>query len=214
MKRIIEFEEFSVNEAVIMPKNFGKMMDEINSKTSKARHGDITLEEANKIGESYGVKFLNYDEFLEALPENLRHTAPPRGTPFFGFLDKNDTIKIVSGFGRVTFRDLGFINHILEHESVHIGQSERNKSGKCTLPNANDSKAYFSDKNEVMAFSQSIINMIHEMTPIRNLEQLKRALNSNPLWRNIKSAIGNDKEIKNRYLKYIYQYAEKYIDGN
>jgi len=213
MKRIIEYEDFSINEGVIMPKDFDKMMSLINKATSKSKYGDIELEEVNKIAEPYGVKFLNYDEFLESLPENLKHTAPPRRTPFFGFLDRNDQIKIVSGFGRVSFRDLGFINHILEHESVHIGQSERNKSGKWTLPNANDSKAYFSDKNEVMAFSQSIINMIHEMTPIRDLQQLKRSLNSNPLWNNIKSAIGNDKEIKNRYLKYIYQYAEKYMDS-
>lgn len=214
MKNIKSFLDYfsPVNEAVIMPTNSVELIKELtNECCSNKNERILTLDSANKIGSKYGVIFKSYNDFYESLPEHLKHTAPPSNTPIFGLLDENNKINVVLGMPKITLYDINFISHIIQHESVHKGQEERrNKSVKYTLPDPKDSKSYFSTKDEIMAFSQSIIDMMLSREGFRDISQLRSLLKRNPLYNDIKKAV--DEDVLKRYNKYIYQYAEQYLN--
>ncbi len=100
---------------------------------------------------------------------------------------------------------LDFIYHMLKHENVHVGQSAR--GGLRGLPPnpATDKVGYFSDKNEVMAFAQSIVDMLKDK--YRTKKEAIRNLNYNPMYRDIKRYV--NKETLKKYNKYIYLYLNK-----
>jgi hypothetical protein len=221
MNNIKRFSDYisTVNEAIIMPREINPMISELRNDI--ARKGFLSLDEANDISEAYGVKFIDYSDFYDALSDNLKHTAPPRNTPVFGFFREDGIICVVvtgldrrgiEGIPHISAMNLGFINHIIQHESIHTEQWRR-REGKMeyTLPDPKDSRAYFSNKDEIMAFSQSMIEMMMSHEGLRNISQLKELLDRNRLWQDIKKS-GVSEEVKKRYLKYIYQYAEQYLN--
>lgn len=221
MNNIKGFKDYvsMVNEAIIMPKNTEEMIERLRGDI--ARKGFLSLDEANDISEAYGVKFIDYSDFYDTLRDDLKHTAPPRNTPVFGFFREDGTICIIiTGLDRMGFEgtphispmNLGLINHIIQHESIHTDQWKR-RDGKAeyTLPDPKDRKSYFSNKDEIMAFSQSMIEMMMTHEGLTNISQLQRLLDRNRLWQDIKKS-GVSEEVKKRYLKYIYQYAEQYLN--
>jgi hypothetical protein len=221
MRNLKRFSDYTsaVNEAIIMPREINMMISELREEM--VRKGLLSLDEANDIAEAYGVKFIDYSDFYKGLSDDLKHTAPPRNTPVFGFFREDGIIcVVVTGLDRMGFEgiphvspmNLGFINHIIQHESIHTEQWRR-REGKMeyTLPDPKDRKLYFSNKDEIMAFSQSMIEMMMSHEGLTKISQLQRLLNRNPLWTDIKKA-GVSEEVKKRYLKYIYQYAEQYLN--
>lgn len=239
MKNILGFSKF--NERVITQTDFSEMLGEIRTSclnnrgvmpprgnfppTHFGRGGfpppppegfippqTISMEDINQIANQYGVYFIDYNTFYEELPQELKHTAPPRNTPLFGFIDSNNSIKIVVNVPFIGIRELPFIKHICEHESVHREQWRRRGNNiEWSLPNANDSKEYFSNKDEIMAFSQSIVEMItnSRIRAPKTLKGLIDELKYNDLWKTIKRTV--DQDVKNRYLKYITQYFQDYL---
>jgi hypothetical protein len=210
MERIKDFSSFSgkLDEKVVMPEDFREFMEQIRE---GCMYRPLSIREANRIGQDYGVNVKDYDTFLNSLPQNLRHTAPPRNTPLFGFIGEDNSINVVLGIPGIGIRELGFLNHIIEHESVHRGQwARRGANVAWVLPDANDREKYFSNKDEIMAFSQSIVEMLlRGPRPINRMEDLERGLKMNPLWNDIKRMV--DPMIQKRYLKYIYEYATNYL---
>ncbi len=219
MNNIKKFSDFiHLNEAAIMPIDIEHMISDLRSELR--RNGRISLDAANSIVEEYGVIFIDYQTFYLGLRPDLRRTAPPENTPIFGFFREDGMICIVvSGYNRtgviniptITPANLGFINHIIQHESIHTEQWRR-RAGKVeyTLPDPKDRKSYFSNKDEVMAFAQSVVEMMMTQDGLTDMSQLEKSLNRNPLWNDIKRS-GVSQEIKNRYLKYIYEYANNYL---
>jgi hypothetical protein len=198
-----------INEAVIMPIDYTELIKEL---TEACGTRPISVEQANMIGNEHGVIFKTYNEFYEALPDHLKHTAPPRGTPIFGLVDSNNEVNIVVGIPAIGYRELGFISHVIQHESIHKGQWERRgENVEYTLPDANDRGSYFSNKDEIMAFSQSIIEMMMSMGGLRNMSQLGDLLGKNRLYLDIKRNVSED--VLKKYNKYIYQYAEQYLNN-
>jgi hypothetical protein len=61
-----------------------------------------------------------------------------------------------------------------------------------------------------MAFSQSIIEMMLSNEGLRNISQLRDLLRRNPLYNDIKRVVSED--VLKKYNKYIYQYAEQYLN--
>jgi hypothetical protein len=117
------------------------------------------------------------------------------------------------------------MSDIIGHEKVHAEQTARRGNIEFNLPDPRDRKAYFSNKEEVMAFSFTIANGLSKMN--RSLEQAMNELDIpfNPrsamrpaehtmLWNDIKRNC-DEKTIK-RYRKYIYLYLDKIFnkDGN
>lgn len=74
------------------------------------------------------------------------------------------------------------------------------------MGNVSNKKEYFSNKDEVMAFSQSISDMIMKMNPA-SFEKSIQMIKHNHLYRDIKGCVGQD--ILKRYKKYIYLYLKK-----
>jgi hypothetical protein len=207
MKRLKSFDSF-INEKAIMPSDFKGMLDEMRDLVT---FRPLTIEQVNPITVPYGVHFVSYDTFYNDLPEHLKSTAPPRGTPIFGHIDANNRIKIVVSIPFIGIRELPFLNHMIQHESVHVGQWGRRAGNvEWTLPDAKDRKSYFSNKDEIMAFSQSVVEMMITTQNIRSLNDVQSALNTNRLWSDIKKHV--DPEVQNRYLKYIYEYAKNYLE--
>lgn len=207
MRILKKFEAF-LNEKVIMPNDFSEMMDRIRDICA---FRPLSVERMNAITNPYGVLFVTYDQFYNKLPVELKHTAPPRGTPLFGFIDEDNAINIVASIPVIGIRELPFINHMIQHESVHVGQWNR-RAGKVkwTLPDPKDRKSYFSNKDEIMAFSQSIVEMLLNNQRLRSLDQIESELEKNRLWTSIIELV--DEKTKNRYLKYIYEYAKNYLN--
>ena len=109
---------------------------------------------------------------------------------------------------------------IIGHEKVHAEQAVRRGGLEFNLPDPRDRKAYFSNKEEVMAFAFTIANGLSKTN--RSLETAMNELDSQGgmairpgmrpaehkmLWNDIKRNC-DEKTIK-RYRKYIYLYLEK-----
>ena len=209
MHNIKGFKDYttSVNEAVIMPIDYSELMREL---TEACAQRPISIDQANMIAWNHDVKFKRYDEFYRSLPDNLKHTAPPQNTPLFGYIDDENNVTIVLSIPGIGFRELGFISHMIQHESIHKGQWERRANVEYTLPDANDRAKYFSNKDEIMAFSQSIVEIMLSHQRIREMSQLRELLKTNPLYNDIKKVVTED--VLKKYNKYIYQYAEQYLN--
>ena len=76
--------------------------------------------------------------------------------------------------------------------------------------NIKNKKEYFSNKEEIMAFSQSISDMLMKLNP-KNIKSALMLLNRNQLWNDIKEVV--DKDVLQRYQKYIYLYLEKEFEN-
>jgi hypothetical protein len=95
------------------------------------------------------------------------------------------------------------INDIMGHEMIHKSQSERRRI-EYSLPSPTDTKKYFSNKDEVMAFAWSIANEISKGCD--SIKDCLRKLKTNKIWIDITKNC--DVKTQNRYKKYIYLYLE------
>ena len=96
---------------------------------------------------------------------------------------------------------------MVKHENIHIGQKSRrdNKNIGEYLGDVSNTKEYFSNKDEVMAFAQSVSDMVMDKNP-KSMEEAIKMIERTPLWVPIKTV---DEKIKKRYKKYIYLYLER-----
>ena len=215
MKHITPFKIF---EAVIMP---AKIEDDsqVNS-----------FESAVEFGQRNDFDVVEYDEFYNSLGEADKRTAPPsRGVPFFALFHPERKRPMFVVCDKNVFRFMPMkeiISDIIGHEKVHAEQAIRRGDLEFNLPDPRDRKAYFSNKEEVMAFAFTISNGLSKTN--RSLKQAMHELDSQGndnfrgmgmrpaehtmLWADIKRNC-DEKTIK-RYRKYIYLYLEKMYLGN
>jgi len=201
---------FNIFEAVIMPTSIEDDA-QVNS-----------FESAVEFGQRNDFDVVEYDEFYNSLGEADKKTAPPsRGIPFFALFHpiRKKPMFVVCDKNVFRFMPMKEImSDIIGHEKVHAEQTLRRGDLEFNLPDPRDRKAYFSNKEEVMAFAFSIANGLSKTN--RSLETAMRELDIpfNPrsamrpaehtmLWNDIKRNC-DEKTIK-RYRKYIYLYLEK-----
>ena len=201
---------FKIFEAVIIP---AKIEDDtqVNS-----------FEAAVEFGQRNDFDVVEYDEFYNSLGESDKRTAPPsRGVPFFALFHPERKRPMFVVCDKNVFRFMPMkeiISDIIGHEKVHAEQTVRRGGLEFNLPDPRDRKAYFSNKEEVMAFAFTIANGLSKMN--RSLEEAMRELDVpfNPrsamrpaehtmLWADIKRNC-EEKTIR-RYRKYIYLYLDK-----
>lgn len=161
---------------------------------------------------------VEYDEFYNSLSEKNQKEAPPRHAPFFALFHpiKKRAMFVVGDkniFNRIPdFKNK--VDDIIGHERIHSEQSKRRGEISYKLPSPLDKKAYFSNKDEIMAFSWTIANDLAKVTNSVEsaFNKLKRGLGSQGgmIWYDIKKYC-NEKTIK-RYKKYIYLYLEKIFE--
>lgn len=206
MKHLKNFKLF---EAVIMPP---KIEDDarVNS-----------FESAVEFGQRNDFDVVDYDEFYNTLSEENKKTAPPRrGVPFFALfnpirrramfvLSDPNSARFIPNFKEIMLDIIG-------HERVHQEQSLRKGIVDYKLPSPLDRKSYFSNKEEVMAFSYTIATGLSKTN--RSLEKAMKDLDSyfkgvgrppehKMLWDDIKRYC--DEKVIKRYRKYIYMYLDK-----
>ena len=201
---------FNIFEAVIMP---SKIEDDSNVNS---------FESAIEFGQRNDFDVVEYDEFYNSLSDADKRTAPPRmGVPFFALFHpiRKKPMFVVCDKNVFRFMPMKEImSDIIGHEKVHAEQTARRGDIEFNLPDPRDRKSYFSNKEEVMAFSFTIANGLSKMN--RSLEEAMNELDIpfNPrsamrssehtmLWADIKRHC-DEKTIK-RYRKYIYLYLDK-----
>ncbi len=202
---------FKIFEAVIMPPKI-ESNSEIHSFESAVEYG---------IENDFDV--VEYDEFYNSLGEGDKKTAPPRrgGPPFFALFHpvRKKPMFVICDRNVFMFMPMkNIINDIIGHEKVHAEQTKRRGGIEFALPSPTDRKAYFSNKEEIMAFSWTIANglsktnrslqaAMNDLDVPFNPRSVMRPAEHTMLWGDIKRHC-DEKTIK-RYRKYIYMYLDK-----
>jgi hypothetical protein len=215
MKKILNFSKF--NEAIIIPH------DEIDTTSflNEVKDADtkfISYDDINKIANKYGFDIVDYKTFYNELPsEEARKEAPSQGSMLFALLNPvNKKPRLVINIGStvntqhlISISDE--ISNILHHEFIHSKQDSK-RTIEYTLPNPNDKQSYYSNKDEIMAFSYSIAQELYDNNKTRKQlspSELIKDLHTIPLYMDISKSVNHD--ILKRYHKYIYQYLEQLI---
>lgn len=214
MKHLKLFKEAIVDWETDNIKSFYNELKDRLSNLPKLQYA-ISFNDLKEAGENHDIEVVDYDTFLNDLPtEKMKKDAPPRGVPAFGLVNPTThKARIVLNVNKVDKRLLDFIYHMLKHENVHVGQKSRkiDKSAGEYLGDVTKTKEYFSNKDEVMAFAQSVSDMIMDMNP-KSMKDAIKMIERTPLWRPISTT---DEKTKRRYKKYIYLYLEKEFEkGN
>ena len=208
MKHLKRFNEAIIEWETDNIKAFYNELKEKLANLPKLKY-TLSFEDIKEVGDKHDIEVVNYDTFLNDLPtEQMKADAPPRGVPAFGLLNPvTHKARLVLNVNKVDEKLLDFIYHMLKHENVHVGQKARkkDKSQGEFLGDVRNTKAYFSNKDEVMAFAQSVSDMVMDMKP-KSFEEAIKMIERTPLWRPIQTV---DEKTKKRYKKYIYLYLEK-----
>lgn len=167
-----------------------------------------SFEKIKEIGNKYNIEVVDYDTFYRELPNDQQRKDAPKDVPAFAMVNRNtNNPRLVLNVKYLTNNLVRHCLHMLKHENIHIGQIDRkiNKSIGEFMGDVKDMKSYFSNKDEVMAFSQSISDMIMQQNP-KSISDAISKIKKNPLYMDISRHV--DKNILNRYKKYIYLYIE------
>ena len=172
----------------------------------------ISTEEFAEIGAQFGIEVVDYETFYDELSDVHKETAPPKGVPAFATVNA-DTMRprVIVSAPRVDHRLLDYIFHMLKHEMVHVGQWSRRAVQRANITDPTDRKAYFSDKDEIMAFSQSVVDQMIKMGA-RSISQGMGLLPQIRLYLDIRRVV--DQSVLKRYHKYIYLYLEQELEIN
>lgn len=169
----------------------------------------ISADQLKEIGRDHNIEIVDYDEFFSDLPSDThRDTAPPRRvTPAFATVNPvTNRPRVVLEVTSVSQRLFDYILHMLKHEVIHVNQFSRREEHPSSDWDVNDRAQYFSQKDEVMAFSQSIVDQLITMG-LRNLDRVHDMLPKVRLYQDISDAV--DAKTLKRYHKYIYLYLEQ-----
>jgi len=201
MKHLKDFKLF---EAVIMPTKI---------ESDSTIH---SFETAVEYGIQNDFDVVEYDEFYNSLGEGDKRTAPPRrgGPPFFALFHpiRKKPMFVVSDRNVFMFMPMKeIINDIIGHEKVHAEQTRRRNGIEFSLPSPTDRKAYFSNKEEIMAFAWTISNDLSKVSSSieEGMTKLDKGFRGQgfQLWSDIKRFC--DEKVIKRYRKYIYMYLDK-----
>jgi len=198
-----------INEAIIDWR--GQGLEEFASEVY-SRRLPIFADEFTEIAQQHDIEVVDYQTFYEELPEEHKAGAPPRGVPAFALVNPNTfRPRIVLNTPRVDQRLFDYILHMLKHEMVHVGQYSRRTKHPSGAWDVRDRGAYFSQQDEIMAFSQSIADQLITMGA-RDLQDIHHMLKRVPLYNDVKRSV-SDRVLK-RYLKYIYLYLERELESD
>ena len=201
--------KYNLFEAVIIP-------SKIESNTPITSFEDLV-----EYGSQNDFDVVEYDEFYDSLSVADKKTAPPRrGVPFFALFhpERNKPMFVVCD--RNVFRMFPMkeiVDDIIGHEKIHGEQISR-RSGDLVfnLPNPMDRKAYFSNKEEIMAFSWTIANGLSKTSRTVNdaIDKLDGRGFDRGEWRQVWGSVKQncDEKVIKRYRKYIYMYLDKILN--
>jgi len=178
-----------------------------------------TFKDLVEYGNQNDFDVVEYDEFYDSLSEADKKTAPPKFAPFFALfhperkrpmfvISDNKIIKRFPNFKEI-------VDDIIGHELVHKEQTKRRSGIEFELPNPIEQNKYFSNKEEIMAFSWTIANGLSKKS--KTVEDAVHRLDTKGFeqsqWKQIWGTINRvcDENVIKRYRKYIYMYLDKML---
>lgn len=195
--------KYKVFEAIIIPKKIESNLT-INS-----------FDDLVEYGKQNEFDVVDYDDFYNSLTDVDKKNAPPKvGVPFFALFHPERKVPMfVLNDEKIIQRIPDFkeiVDDIIGHEKIHKEQSIRKGDVEYSLPSPNNKKAYFSNKEEIMAFSWTIANDLSKTnndikSAFDDLDTFGRT-QAKQIWSDIKRVC--DKDVIRRYQKYIYMYLE------
>ncbi len=180
-------------------------------------HKSIPFSDLVSLGAEYNLEFVHYTQFYNELPDLWKQGGiPSRASNIFGLANPNTKhARIVFPDSRteIYYNDLYMIELIFKHELVHVGQMQRLKDGVIYVPpkTVHDSKLYFSDPNEIMAWSKTIVDdflsmSIHSRSVPKNFEEAIKNIHQGKWYDRIKKSV--DEKVWKKYLKNIYNFLQ------
>jgi hypothetical protein len=158
----------------------------------------------------YGIEVVDYETFYEELPELWRKgNIPHKGIKIFGLANPvTKKPRLVITIDPIEKKDYNYISIVVSHEFVHSGQMNRMKPGAIYIPpkTVYDLNVYYSDKQEIMAWSKTIVDDVMKTFKPSSFEEAMEILPKGHYYKRIKDVFKNDPKIWNKYLKNIYNY--------
>jgi hypothetical protein len=181
-------------EAIIIP-------DYLESNIDVMSFGELV-----RYGRENEVDVVEYEGFIKTLsPEERKGVPKKHSVPFFALFNPNTKkpMFVVCNKQLRYFLSKKTFDNIIMHERIHAKQfSSRNI--QLPLVSPNDMEKYFSNKDEIMAFSWSIAKDLFDSE--KTFEKSIKSLSNNIMWQTIKRCCGI--EVQSKYKKYIYLYLE------
>lgn len=205
----------SLNEAVIgwdersgLAEFYNDAIELLRLYGERAEVNYLEIDDLKAIGDHNDIEIVTYDEFFDELPDDVKHTAPSKKAKLFALVNPNTgEPRVVINLDKIDRKALDHIYHMLKHEVIHTEQFRRRPDHVETkLPNPNDRTEYFSNKDEVMAFSHSIADLLAMSGRYEDAEEAMQNLGTIRLYNTIKKSVGP--KILKRYHKYIYAYLQ------
>jgi hypothetical protein len=200
-----------LNEAII-----DYSSDELNSfindaKSIISKKRVISQVDLAKIANKNNIESVDYNTFFKELPADKKRSAPPKGedrVPVFALVNPNTKKpRIVCQVDYLDNNLLDRVIHMLKHELVHVKQSEKsNGIAGDNLDSPKDKKTYFENKSEIMAFSQSIADILVNQFDAKDIKQALGMIGKVELYYDIKKNVSD--KVLNKYHKYIFLYLK------
>jgi hypothetical protein len=208
--RVLSFKEWTqVSEAIIDWRT-----DELEDLESRLReiNRPISREQFAQIVSEYGIDVLDYDTFYDNLADENKAGAPPRQAGLFALFNPNSRRpQLVVSLPYLPPPAIAHALHMIKHEIIHSHQAARRPEHLTTGGwNVHNKKEYFSNKDEVMAFSHSVADELLSRgyrTPTDAIHNLDKSM----LWKSIRRANPTEDTL-NRYRKYIYLYLTQELN--
>jgi hypothetical protein len=204
------FNDWLITEAIIDWQGHG--VEEFLERLNDPGIGGLRFEEFRSMAMPYGVEVVRYDQFIREIPEENRKSAPPPMAPFFALINPDtERPRIVMNIPMLFARERKEISKMLKHELIHMGQVHRRPEGMTVGGwDVRDEKEYLSNKDEVMAFSHSVVEDLISMGAT-TVEEGVKLLPRSRMWKWI-SDNATSSALK-RYRKYIYLYLKLELEG-
>jgi hypothetical protein len=205
LKASISFTSWLITEAIIDWQGHG--VEEFLERINDPGIGGLRFEELRSMATPYGIEVVNYDQFIREIPEENRESAPPRMAPFFALVNPDtERPRIVVNVPMLFARERREISKMLKHELIHVGQLQRRPEGMALGgDDIRDETEYLSNKDEVMAFSHSVVDDLISMGAT-SVDAGVKLLPRSRMWQWI-SDKATDSALK-RYRKYVYLYLK------
>lgn len=172
----------------------------------------ISFNKLAKMAAKYGIEVVDYRTFYDELPELWKKGEIPHSKiQIFGLANPvTKRPRLVVTIDPINKLQYKFISIVVSHEFVHAGQMERLKPGFIYIPpkTVYDLNLYYSDKQELMAWSKTIVDDVLMTFNPRSFEEAMEKLPKGHYYNKIKGIFRNDPKVWNKYLKNIYNYMK------
>lgn len=172
----------------------------------------INFYQLASMAEKYGIEVVDYNTFYDELPELWKKgEIPHKRVEIFGLANPvTKRPRLVITIDSIDKKKYNFISIVVSHEFVHAGQMDRLKPGVIYIPpkTVYDLNVYYSDKQEIMAWSKTIVDDVLKTFNPKSFEEAMENLPKAHYYKRIKEVFKNDPKVWNKYLKNIYNYMK------